>query len=290
LQMEKLVENCLNEDIGFGDLTTNSIVPPDATSNGYIVAREEGVVAGLPLAEMVFRRLDPSIEFRAGARDGEWVDPGRVLAGVAGSARAILTGERLALNFLQRLSGIATATALLARLIAGEKARIVDTRKTTPGLRMLEKYAVRAGGGRNHRFGLYDTVLIKDNHIKMAGGIKAAVAAARRTAPHTAKIEVEVEDLAGVQEALAARVDIIMLDNMDPVAMREAVELVAGRALVEASGGIGEENIRAVAAAGVDLISVGALTHSVKSLDISLDIKEIKPRSATGDVFPTHSA
>jgi nicotinate-nucleotide pyrophosphorylase (carboxylating) len=206
------------------------------------------------------------------------VERGQVLAEISGSARAILTGERLALNFLQRLSGIATGTARLVKLVAGEKARIVDTRKTGPGLRMIEKYAVRAGGSSNHRFGLYDAVLIKDNHIKMAGGISEAVAAARLGSPHTARVEVEVEDLDGVREALAAGADIIMLDNMRPETMREAVELIAGRALVEASGGINEDTVRAVAAAGVDLISVGALTHSVKSLDISLDIKEIKRR------------
>ena len=187
-----------------------------------------------------------------------------------------MTGERLALNFLRHLSGIATRTARLVEMVSGEKALIVDTRKTTPGLRLLEKYAVRAGGGHNHRFGLDDGVLIKDNHIKMAGGIKKAVEAARRGCPHTVRIEVEVEDLAGVEEALEAGADIIMLDNMDIPAMREAVELVAGRALLEASGGIEEEAIRAVASTGVDLISVGALTHSVKSLDISLDIKETK--------------
>jgi nicotinate-nucleotide pyrophosphorylase (carboxylating) len=201
-----------------------------------------------------------------------------VLAEISGSARAILSGERLALNFLQHLSGIATGTAQLVALAAGQKARIVDTRKTTPGLRMLEKYAVRVGGGHNHRFGLFDAVLIKDNHIKMAGGIKASVEAARLGCPHTARIEVEVEDLAGVNEALAAKADIIMLDNMTLERMREAVNLIAGRALVEASGGITEGNIRAVAEAGVDLISAGALTHSVKALDISLDIVEIKSR------------
>lgn len=278
LELQELIERCLKEDVGAGDLTTNSIVSPEAVSTGYIVARENGVVAGLPLAGMVFQRLDPSVEFRAGVRDGESVERGQVLAEISGSARAILTGERLALNFLQRLSGIASGTARLVKLVAGEKARIVDTRKTGPGLRMIEKYAVRAGGGSNHRFGLYDAVLIKDNHIKMAGGISEAVAAARLGSPHTARVEVEVEDLDGVREALAAGADIIMLDNMQPEAMREAVDLIAGRALVEASGGINEDTIRAVAAAGVDLISVGALTHSVKSLDISLDIKEIKRR------------
>ncbi len=276
LELQKLIDRCLCEDLGAGDLTTNSTVPAGTVSTGYILAKEAGVVAGLPLAEMVFRRLDPSVEFRAIARDGDRVERGLVLAEITGKARAVLTGERLALNFLQHLSGIATRTARLVEMVSGEKARIVDTRKTTPGLRMIEKYAVRVGGGHNHRFGLYDAVLIKDNHIKMAGGIKKAVLAARLGSPHTARIEVEVEELAGVREALKAGADIIMLDNMDPQAMREAVDLVAGRALVEASGGIGEESIRCVAAAGVDLISVGALTHSVRSLDISLDLKETK--------------
>ena len=278
LGLQQLIEECLKEDIGTGDITTNSIIPLEASATGYIVAREGGVVAGLPVAEQVFLCLEPAFTFLAQARDGDKVGRGQVLAELHGSARTILTGERLALNFLQRLSGIATRTARLVERVAGEKAHVVDTRKTTPGLRVLEKYAVRIGGGRNHRFGLYDAVLIKDNHIKMAGGIQNAVAAARQGSPHTAKIEVEVEDLAGVGAALAARADIIMLDNMEPAAMRAAVDLVAGRALVEASGGVCEENIRAVAEAGVDLISVGALTHSIQSLYISLDILEIKAR------------
>lgn len=278
LELRKILEGFLKEDIGSGDITTNSIVPADTVSHGYIISRERGVVAGLPLAEMVFRMLDPGIEFRALAREGQIIEPGMVLAEVSGNARTILTGERLALNLLQRLSGIATRTARLVELTAGYNSSIVDTRKTTPGLRMLEKYAVRVGGGHNHRFGLFDAVLIKDNHIKIAGGIKKAVDAARLGCPHTARIEVEVEDLAGVKEALAAGADIIMLDNMEPGRMREAVDFIAGRALVEASGGISEENVRAAAEAGVDLISVGALTHSVKSLDISLDTKDIKRR------------
>ncbi|HOV81038.1 MAG TPA: carboxylating nicotinate-nucleotide diphosphorylase [Bacillota bacterium] len=278
LEVQKLIEAGLQEDVGAGDLTTNSIVPAEAVTKGYIVARESGVVAGLPLAEAVFRRLDPAVEFKTLARDGDRVDKNQVLAEICGSARAILTGERLALNFLQRLSGIATRTAGLAGLIAGGKSRIVDTRKTSPGLRAIEKYAVRAGGGCNHRFGLYDAVLIKDNHIKIAGGIKAAVEAARRGIPHVTRIEVEVEDLAGVREALEAGADIIMLDNMHPAVMKKAVAIVAGRALTEASGGVNERNIKEIAAAGVDFISVGALTHSVEALDISLDVKEIKIR------------
>ncbi|MDD4169870.1 MAG: carboxylating nicotinate-nucleotide diphosphorylase [Desulfotomaculaceae bacterium] len=274
--LRKLIEYSLSEDIGTGDLTTNSIVPTDAVSTGYIITKEAGVIAGVPVAEMVFRCLNPEARFLTHAGDGEWVEQGRVLMEVHGNARAILTGERLALNFLQRLSGIATRAAQLVKLVGGGKPAIVDTRKTTPGLRVLEKYAVMMGGGHNHRFGLYDAVLIKDNHIKIARGITKAVELARRGSPHTSKIEVEVESLTGVKEALEAGADIIMLDNMTPKLMQEAVALVSGKALVEASGGITEETIRAVAAAGVDLISIGALTHSVKSLDISLDLEEIK--------------
>lgn len=276
LRLRKIIEDCLNEDIGTGDLTTNSIVSAQAVSTGFIVAKENGVLAGMPVAEEVFRYLDPDLILQRRADEGTMVEPGQVLAEMKGKARAILTGERLALNFLQRLSGIATRAAQLTRLLANTKTFIVDTRKTTPGLRMLEKYAVRVGGGRNHRFGLYDAVLIKDNHIKAAGGIALAVAAARRAGPHTAKIEVEVESLAQLHEALAVQADIILLDNMSLEMMREAVTLVANRALLEASGGISEKNIQAVAATGVDLISVGALTHSARSLDISLDLQEIK--------------
>ncbi|MDD4239035.1 MAG: carboxylating nicotinate-nucleotide diphosphorylase [Desulfotomaculaceae bacterium] len=274
--LEKLIDRSLREDIGTGDLTTNSIVAPDATTYGYIMAKEGGVVAGLQIAEMIFCRFDPAFEFKALVRDGDRVRPGSILAEIAGRARAILAGERLALNFLQHMSGIATRTAGLVSLVEGSPARIVDTRKTTPGLRAIEKYAVKAGGGYNHRFGLYDGVLIKDNHIKVAGGIGPAVKSARLGSPHTVRIEVEVEDLAGVREALSAGADIIMLDNMAPEEMQEAVKLIAGRVLVEASGGISEGNIRAAAAAGVDLISVGALTHSVKSLDICLDLHMVK--------------
>lgn len=276
LEMRKMIERCLCEDLGAGDITTNSIVHADNVTNGYIVAKENGYLAGLPLAEMVFQILDPGVEFRALAPEGSKIESGKVLAEITGNTRAILTGERLALNFLQHLSSIATRTARLVELAAGGKARIVDTRKTTPGLRMVEKYAVRVGGGHNHRFGLFDGVLIKDNHIKIAGGIKPAIEAARRGSPHTARIEVEVEDFAGVNEALAAGAEVIMLDNMSPAEMREAVNIIAGRALVEASGGVTEDNIQAVAEAGVDLISVGALTHSVKALDISLDLKVMK--------------
>lgn len=276
LLLEKLIHRCLIEDIGTGDITTNSLVPENATSKGIIYAKESGVVAGIMVAERVFKHLDPNIIFEAMVKDGTKIEPRTLLAEVRGSARTILTGERLALNFLQRLSGIATKTAHLVDLVSMYPCRIVDTRKTTPGLRMLEKYAVRVGGGNNHRFGLYDTILIKDNHIKLAGGITQAINAARKNNPHTVKIEVEVEDIDGVKEALAANADVIMLDNMEPSLMREAVELVNGRVLLEASGGISEETVVLVAKSGVNLISVGALTHSIKSMDISLDIEVIK--------------
>ncbi len=279
LELRRIIEHSLTEDIGTGDITTNSIVSPDSVTRGIIFAKEPGVVAGIPVAEAVFRFLSPGIKFTAKVKDGDSLPLGAVIAEVEGDARAILTGERLALNFLQRMSGIATRTATLVEKIKLYAVRLVDTRKTTPGLRMLEKYAVRVGGGFNHRYGLYDAVLIKDNHIKVAGGITQAILAARQNVAHTIKIEVEVESLAGVTEALEAKADVIMLDNMDPATMKEAVKMVDGRALVEASGSIHEDTIVNVAKTGVNLISVGALTHSIKSLDISLDIGEIKPRS-----------
>jgi nicotinate-nucleotide pyrophosphorylase (carboxylating) len=275
-QLQKLIETCLAEDIGTGDITTNSIVPPGSRTKGIIHAKEAGVIAGVPVAEAVFRFLSPNINFQPKVQDGERVQPGTVIAEIEGDAGVILTGERLALNFMQRMSGVATRTAGLVEKVKGYNTKLVDTRKTTPGLRLLEKYAVRIGGGFNHRFGLYDAVLIKDNHIQVAGGISRAVALAKHQISHMTKIEVEVETLAGVTEALEAGADIIMLDNMDQSTMQKAVALVNGRALVEASGGINEETIAAVAAVGVDIISVGALTHSVKALDLSLDIGQIK--------------
>ncbi len=275
--IKEIVNRALLEDIGTGDITTDSIVPEGYTTIGFIQAKEKGVVAGLFVAETAFRYLNSDISFQPRARDGERVEKGQLLARVEGDARAVLTGERVALNFLQRMSGIATKTNYLASLIKNEKARLVDTRKTTPGLRILEKYAVRVGGGYNHRFGLYDAVLIKDNHIKVAGSIARAVELAREAAFFSMKIEVEVETLEGVKQALNAGADIIMLDNMDVETMNQAVELVNGRALLEASGGINEETIIAVAKTGIDFISVGSITHSFKSLDISLDIGEMKP-------------
>lgn len=275
--LNELIDRALTEDIGSGDLTTDSIVPDDIVAVGYIKAKQHGIVAGLPVAREVFRHLDPDLQFLPQVAEGAKINPGEVLVQLDGRARTLLTGERLALNFLQRLSGIATLTASLVELVQGYRVRIVDTRKTTPGLRQLEKYAVRVGGGHNHRLGLFDAVLIKDNHIKVVGGIKQAVASARSQVPHTAKIEVETEDLNGVQEALEAGADIIMLDNMDLNTMAKAVRLVKGRALVEASGGMSAQTIVDVASTGVDIISVGALTHSATSLDISLDVGELKP-------------
>lgn len=277
IKIRDLIDRALLEDIGTGDITTESIVPEGYTTIGLIQSKQTGVVAGLSVAEAVFRRLNHDISFQPRAKDGDRVKAGQLLARVEGDARAVLTGERVALNFLQRMSGIATKTAYLSSLIAGEKARLIDTRKTTPGLRILEKYAVRVGGGANHRFGLYDAVLIKDNHIQVAGSITRAVELAREVAFFSMKIEVEVESLAGVEEALKAGADIIMLDNMDVETMRQAVEIVDGRALLEASGGINEETIIAVARTGVDYISAGSITHSFKSMDISLDIGEMKP-------------
>lgn len=280
IQMEMLIRQCLAEDIGSGDITTNSIVPDGAHTIAIIHTKEAGVVAGLGVAENVFRLLSPTISFTAKIKDGDRVVAGTVLATVEGDAKAVLTGERVALNFLQRMSGIATRTAVLVDNIKEYPARVVDTRKTTPGLRMLEKYAVLAGGGYNHRFGLYDAVMIKDNHIKVAGGIAKAVAATRKKVSHMVKIEVEVEDLEGVGQALQEKVDVIMLDNMDVESMKQAVAMINGEALVEASGGIDEQRIVEIAKTGVDIISVGALTHSIKAMDISLDIGEIKTVSS----------
>ncbi len=275
-KIKEMLRVWLEEDIGHGDLTSESIVPASLRSSGVIHAKAPGVIAGLEAAAEVFRLLDPEIDFRSRVKDGDAVAAGTILADIHGSARALLSGERLALNLLQHLSGIATKTAAWQKELAGTQTKLTDTRKTLPGLRQLQKYAVRVGGGSNHRFGLYDGVLIKDNHIKLAGGIAEAIQAARARVPHTIKIEVEVETLDGVEEALAAGADIIMLDNMEIETMRQAVALNRGRVLLEASGGIDGKKLAQVAATGVDLISAGALTHSVTGLDISLDIGEAK--------------
>lgn len=269
----------LEEDIGMGDVTTMATIPARQQSKGIIHMKDEGIVAGLPVAAEVFRLVDPGLQFAAKVRDGDAVVRGTVLAEVTGSTRSILLGERLALNLLQRLSGIATRTRQFVDRTAGLPVRIVDTRKTTPGHRMLEKYAVRVGGGFNHRFGLYDAVMIKDNHIKGAGGVAKAIEAARSQIPHTMKIEVEVESFEQLEEALAARPDIIMLDNMNPAQIKEAVQRIKQRMphiIVEASGSVTLETVRAIAETGVDVISAGRLTYSVQALDISLDLNERK--------------
>ncbi|MFZ5646142.1 MAG: carboxylating nicotinate-nucleotide diphosphorylase [Bacillota bacterium] len=276
LILREIVVRALREDIGTGDITTQAIVSDNYVTIGFIRPKEPGVVAGLDVAREVFLQLSPDISFQPRVKDGERVVPGQLLARVEGDARAILSGERVALNFLQRMSGIATRVACMAGLIAGYRAKLADTRKTTPGLRVLERYAVRVGGGYNHRFGLYDAILIKDNHIKVAGSISEAVSRAKFRAPHTMGIEVEVESLESLEEAINAGANVIMLDNMDLDSMKKAVELAAGRVLLEASGTVSEENIKDVAETGVDLISVGSLTHSVKALDISLDVGEMK--------------
>lgn len=273
LLMDDLVTNALREDLGrAGDITTDAIVPAQAAGSARVVAREPGVISGIGVAERVFALLDPQVRFEAAVPDGGRVEPGTLVATIRGPLRSILTGERTMLNFLGRLSGIATATARLVEAVAGTGAAIADTRKTTPGLRALEKAAVRHGGGANHRFGLDDAILIKDNHVAVAGGITAAIGAARRGAGHLVKIEVEVDTLEQLDEALAAGADIVLLDNFSPAQMREAVRRAAGRALLEASGRIDAASVRAVAETGVGLISSGALTHSVRVLDLGLDI------------------
>lgn len=269
-QVEQIITLALNEDIGTGDITTLSTIPADKTALGRFVAKEDMIICGIDLAAHIFARVDPSIELKANFKDGDAVKKGDVIATVSGNAQNVLTGERTALNFMQRLTGIATRTHASVAEVAGTNAKITDTRKTTPGLRVLEKYAVRVGGGTNHRFNLADGVLIKDNHIAVSGGIKNAVKNARAVIPHTLKIEVEVETKEQLAEALDAGADIIMLDNMSYDLMRECVGIVAGHALVEASGNMGEKNLREVAETGVDIISIGALTHTVKAADISL--------------------
>ena len=267
----RVVAAALAEDVGPGDVTTLAVVPLDANCRAHLRTRAAGVPAGLPVAIEAFRQLDPALEITEHARDGAPMQPGERLLSITGRARPILTAERVALNFVQRLSGIATLTARYVEAVRGTRARIIDTRKTTPGLRLLEKYAVRVGGGSNHRFGLFDGVLIKDNHIVAAGGVAEAVRAARRAAPHSLRIEVETETLDEVREALAAGADAILLDNMPPDTLRRAVAQIGGRVVVEVSGGVTLATVRGIAQAGVDLISVGALTHSAPALDLGLD-------------------
>lgn len=273
------IERWLEEDIGSGDITTEVTVPAGHESKGIIHAKEDGIIAGIEVAHQVFQVVDPLLSFTPKVKDGDFVTKGTVLAVVEGSTHRILTGERLALNLLQRMSGIATRTRTFINALEGLPVRLVDTRKTTPGHRMLEKYAVRVGGGSNHRFGLYDAVMIKDNHIKGSGGIAQAVSRARANIPHTMKIEVETESMGQVEEALAAGADIIMLDNMAPEMMKVAVSQIkkqAAHVIIEASGNVSLQTIKGIAESGVDVISVGRLTYSFESLDISLDLNEKK--------------
>ncbi|MGD8896032.1 MAG: carboxylating nicotinate-nucleotide diphosphorylase [Acidobacteriota bacterium] len=270
---EDIVRRALAEDLGrAGDITTNATVPADRSGEGALVARAAGRVAGLDVALLAFRALDPAAMIEVRHPDGSDVEAGTVLARVRAGARALLTGERTALNFLGHLSGIATATRDAVRRLDGLSTRVACTRKTTPGLRALEKYAVRVGGGESHRQGLDDAVLIKDNHVALAGGITPAVERARRSVGHMVKVELEVDTLAQLDEALGLDIDVILLDNMDLDTLREAASRARGRVLTEASGGIRPENIRAVAETGVDLISLGWLTHSAPSLDVALDL------------------
>jgi nicotinate-nucleotide pyrophosphorylase (carboxylating) len=270
LLMDELIKRALTEDIGTGDITTLATVAQDAKISGRFIAKEEGVVCGLDVVSRVFELLDETVGLKFLCRDGDTVKKGNVIAKISGRAQSILTGERVALNFLQRLSGIATRTRKAVDEIEGTRAAITDTRKTTPGLRVLEKYAVKTGGGANHRFNLADGILIKDNHIRAAGGITQAIERARKEAPHTLKIEVEVESFDQLEEALSCKADIIMLDNMTIEDMKKAVGITAHRALTEASGNMGDRNLLEVAQTGVDIISIGALTHTVRAMDISL--------------------
>lgn len=269
-QVNSIIDLALNEDIGTGDITTLTTIPQDKIANGRFIAKEDMVICGVELAKYIFAKVDNSIEFEANFADGDKVNKGEIIATVKGNAQNVLTGERTALNFMQRLTGIATRTSAAVAEVEGTNAKIADTRKTTPGMRVLEKYAVRMGGGTNHRFNLADGVLIKDNHIAVSGGIKNAIQNARKVIPHTLKIEVEVETKEQLNEALEAGADIIMLDNMSNEMMAECVKIADGRAMLEASGNMGEKSLREVAQTGVDIISIGALTHTVKAADISL--------------------
>lgn len=274
LIIEPLVRNALLEDLGLaGDITSAAVIPADHRSVVVMAAREPGIIAGLDAAELAFQLVDPAIRMTRHVPDGAAVAPGDIITTIEGPSRGLLTGERTALNFLGHLSGIASVTAKIVAAIAGTKASVACTRKTTPGLRALEKYAVRAGGGMNHRFALYDAVLIKDNHIAVAGSVREAIRRARQGVGHLVKIEVEVDTLAQLHEAMEEGVDAVLLDNMTPETLREAVEIVAGRAITEASGRINPQTAAAIAASGVDLISIGWITHSAPVLDIGLDFQ-----------------
>ncbi|MDR6591311.1 carboxylating nicotinate-nucleotide diphosphorylase [Agrobacterium tumefaciens] len=274
LIIEPLVRNALLEDLGLaGDITSTAVIPADHRSVVVMAAREPGVIAGLDAADLAFQLVDPAIVMKRHVQDGATVAPGDIIATIEGPSRGLLTAERTALNFLGHLSGIASVTAKIVAAIAGSKASVACTRKTTPGLRALEKYAVRAGGGMNHRFALYDAVLIKDNHIAVAGSVRDAIRRARQGVGHLVKIEVEVDTLAQLRDVMDEGVDAVLLDNMAPEQLREAVGIVAGRAITEASGRINPQTAAAIAATGIDLISVGWLTHSAPVLDIGLDFE-----------------
>ncbi|OAV49154.1 nicotinate-nucleotide diphosphorylase (carboxylating) [Rhizobium sp. WYCCWR10014] len=288
LIVEPLVRAALLEDLGLaGDITSASVIPRDHRSTVVMAARQPGVIAGLDAAELAFALVDPEIVMRRHLQDGDAVKPGDAIATIEGPSRGLLSAERTALNFLGHLSGIATVTAGIAAAIRGTKASVTCTRKTTPGLRALEKYAVRAGGGMNHRFALYDAVLIKDNHVAIAGGVAEAIRRARAGVGHMVKIEVEVDTLDQLREAMETGVDAVLLDNMTPDQLHEAVAIVAGRAITEASGRVTPITAAAIAASGVDLISVGWLTHSAPVLDIGLDFVEA---AAATEVSPKRIA
>jgi nicotinate-nucleotide pyrophosphorylase (carboxylating) len=271
--MNRLIDLALEEDIGTGDITTETLIPANTEGEAVIIAKEPLVLAGMPVAQAVFNRLDPSLTFSEALSDGASVSPGTCILKIPGRLQPLLTGERTALNFLQRLSGIATHVRRYVDVMASSPIRLVDTRKTTPGWRALEKYAVRIGGAANHRMSLSDGILIKDNHVAICGGIRAALEKARHAAPHTLKLEIEVSTPAEAREAAEAGADIIMLDNMAPETIREAVRFIDGRALVEVSGGVNRNNLAALSASGVDIVSVGALTHSAVAVDISMQVK-----------------
>lgn len=270
LMLDEIILTALKEDLGTGDITTLSTVPKEKVVSGKFIAKEAGTICGLDVVKRVFVLLDPAVKLDFFVGEGMKAEERQVFGEISGPAQSILSGERVALNFMQRMSGIATSTKQYVKQVEGTGAKITDTRKTTPGLRMLEKYAVRIGGGVSHRYNLSDGVMIKDNHIQAAGGIQAAIEAARKHIPHTLKIEVEVENLQQLSEALEAGADIIMLDNMSIEKMKMAVNMVAGKALTEASGNMGEKDLKQIAATGVNYISIGALTHTIRALDISL--------------------
>jgi nicotinate-nucleotide pyrophosphorylase (carboxylating) len=270
--IRKLIEEALWEDIGPGDVTSDAVISEEASATAEIIAKQDLIVVGVLIAREVFRKLDPWVQFTPLALDGNQVKSGSIIAQIQGKARALLAGERVALNIMQHLSGIATLTSKFVEALKGSRAEVLDTRKTIPGLRVLEKYAVRMGGGRNHRFGLYDGILIKDNHIATAGGIIKAMAEIRKKVQPLLKIEVEVKTLDEVREAMAAGATMILLDNMAPHLMKQAVNIVSGRVLVEASGNVTLENVKSIAETGVDFISSGSLTHSAPAADISMKI------------------